>query len=106
MRNTEYNTDVWLPGDKENEHLGDERGTIVGDGTSYKITHATIEMVALDDEATKMIHDEEARLSRNSGSMNPIDQLPSVIGPQDDFEKRFLPGFPGTPRPVPLPKRT
>jgi hypothetical protein len=36
--------DKWLPGDAENQHLGDERGTIVGDGTDHEVKWPTLEM--------------------------------------------------------------
>lgn len=104
MRNTTYDSDVWLPGDKENEHLGDDRGTLVGDGTPYPVASATIEMVPLDEEAEAMIGLEEARLARNGGGMNPVDQLPLIMQAlvqKDDYEERYVPGFPGHQRPVP-----
>jgi hypothetical protein len=104
MRNTVFNSDVWLPGDKENESFGDDRGTLVGDGTPYVVTDATIEMVPLDAEAEEMIRREEARLARNGGSMNPVDQLSTVmqaLTQRDDYEARYVPGFPGHQRPQP-----
>ena len=88
--------DKWLPGDKENEHLGDDKGTIVGDGTPHQIKSPTLEMVPLDEEAEKALDAEMERLARNSASMNPVDQLP-VRG--DDYDERYVPGFPGTKRP-------
>ena len=105
LRHSELKTDVWLPGDKENEHLGDERGTQVGDGTPYPVVSATLEMVALDEEGRAMLEIEEARLAHASASMNPIDQLPvtlqALLGHgRDDYEDRYVPGFPGTQRPV------
>lgn len=104
LRHTELNSDVWLAGDKENDHLGDERGIIVGDGTSYKIVHPTLEMEALDAEAEDLLEKERDRLARAAASMNPIDQLPTTIrellgGSRDDYEERWVPGFPGTARP-------
>lgn len=103
LRNSAYNSDVWLPGDKENEHLGDERGTLVGDGTSYPIASATLEMVPLDEEAEAMMEAERERLARGAASMNPVDQLPVIMqalaGNQDDYEKRYVPGFDGKQRP-------
>ncbi len=48
--------DKLLPGDLENEQfLGPERGTVVGDGTPYPIKWPTLEMVALDEEAEAML---------------------------------------------------
>lgn len=112
LRNTELKHDAWLPGDKENEHLGDERGTVVGTGTAYEIASATLEMVPLDAEAEAMIEAEEARLARAQASMNPVDQLPVTlremmgIGARDDYEDRYVPGFAGTPRPEARPAPT
>ena len=105
LRNTELNHDAWLPGDKENEHLGDARGTLVGTGTPYAITHATLEMVPLDAEAEAMFEAEEGRLARAQASMDPVNQLPVTLrammglSAHDDYEDRYLPGFAGTPRP-------
>jgi len=103
LRNTDLKADVLLLGDRETEHLGDERGTIVGDGTPYPVIHATLEMLPLDAEAEAMLDVERERLSRNHASMNPIDQLPVVLaqltGGRDDYDDRYLPGFPGVPRP-------
>lgn len=103
MRNNVYNSDVWLPGDKENEHLGDDKGTLVGDGTPYTVTSATLEMIALDDEAEVMMEAERERLTRGAASMNPVDQIPvlmqAIAQGQDDYEKRYVPGFDGKQRP-------
>ena len=96
LRHNEYKTDVWLPGDKENEHLGDERGTLVGDGTPYPVAAATLEMIPLDEDAERMLRKEEERLAGQT--MNPIDSLPLVVV-RDDYENRFVPGFPGVQRP-------
>ena len=105
LRNSELKTDMWLPGDKETEHLGDERGTLVGDGTLYPVVHATLEMVALDEEGEEMLQREQVRLSNNHASMNPVDQLPitlqQLLGTErDDYDDRYVPGFPGIPRPA------
>ena len=105
LRNSELKTDVWLAGDKEHEHLGDEKGTLVGDGTLYPVVSATLEMVPLDPDAEIMIEREHARLARSQGAMNPIDQLPvtlrELLGQgNDDYEERYVPGFPGTQRPT------
>ena len=104
LRHAELKADVWLPGDKENDHLGDERGTLVGDGTPYAVANATLEMVPLDEEAEVMLRAEEDRLARSNATMNPVDQLPVTLQQllgvgRDDYEDRYLPGFPGTPRP-------
>jgi len=102
LRNADIKSDVWLPGDKENEHLGDEKGTLVGTDTSYPVINPTTEMVALDSEADDLIQAEEARLSRAQASMNPIDQLPVTLKEfftRDDYEDRYIPGFDGKPRP-------
>lgn len=102
LRNSVFNADVWLPGDKENEHLGDEKGTLVGDGTPYAVVSATLEMVPLDEEAEVMIVAEQKRLERNNGAMNPIEHLPAVMQAlvqKDDYDERYIPGFPGKLRP-------
>jgi hypothetical protein len=98
LQNVEMKTSVWLPGDTDNEHLGPERGTMVGDGTPYPITDATTEMIPLDAEAEAMIAAEEERLARNGGTMTPVDQLPGTTGGGDDYESRYVPGS-NRPRP-------
>jgi len=97
LMNAEMKTPAWLPGDTENEHLGPERGTIVGDGTPYPIESATTEMVPLDAEAEAMLAAEEERLARNGGTRTPVDHLPGTTG--DDFESRYVPGT-NKPRPA------
>jgi hypothetical protein len=110
LRHEGLKSDVWLPGDKENEHLGDERGTVVGDGTDYPVVSPTVQMVALDTSGEAMLDGERSRLARNETSMNPIDNLPTTLaqllgGGRDDYDDRYIPGFPGTPRPPrPSPK--
>ena len=104
LRHAELKTDAWLPGDKENEHLGDERGTVVGDGTDYPVIHPTVQMVAIDESGQEMLDREYARLTHNETSMNPLEHLPATLaqllgGGRDDYEDRYIPGFPGTPRP-------
>ena len=104
LRNVDLKADAWLPGDKETEHLGDEKGTIVGTGTAYPIVSATLEMAPLDAEAEAMIADEVQRLARVNGSMDPVNQLAVTLQqlttPQhDDYEKKYIPGFDGTKRP-------
>ena len=103
LRNSELKADVLLLGDKETEHLGDEKGVLVGDGTLYPVANATLEMVALDAEAEDMLERERERLVRNNASMNPVDQLPGVLAHlvqgRDDYDDRYIPGFPGVPRP-------
>lgn len=98
LMNDELKAPAWLPGDTENEHLGPERGTVVGTGTPYPITDATTEMIPLDAEAEAMIAAEEERLARNGGTMTPVDQLPGTTG--DDYESRYVPGT-NKPRPAP-----
>lgn len=90
---------LWLPGDMTNEPLGKE-GTIVGDGTPYKVRWPTLEMIPLDAEAEAGIAKEEERLQVNQGTMNPIEALP--IGP-DDYETRYIPGMEGRHRQPPKP---
>jgi len=103
MRHTQYETEVVLNGDKENADagLGEEKGTLVGDGTPYKVISATIEMEPLDDEAKAMIAAEERRLENTGGSMNPLELLARQVSPasHDDYEQRAIPGFPGRARP-------
>jgi hypothetical protein len=90
---------LWLPGDTTNEPLNRE-GTIVGDGTPYRVRWPTLEMIPLDPEAEAAIAKEEERLQLNQGTMNPIDALP--IGP-DDYEERYIPGMEGRQRQTPKP---
>ena len=98
LRNSDLKADVLVLGDRETEHLGEQRGTLVGDGTPYPVVHATLEMEPLDEAAELMLNVERERLGRNS--MNPIDQLPvQMTGSRDDYDDRYLPGFPGMVRP-------
>lgn len=102
LRHNQYSHagDMWLPGDKENEHLGDEKGTLVGDGTPYPVVSATLEMIPLDEEAEAMIEAEKERLAKGAGTMNPIDQLSTIMqANRDDYEERYIPGFDGKQRP-------
>jgi hypothetical protein len=95
------NQQVWLPGDKENDNLrGAENGTVVGDGTPYRVKWPTLEMEPLDDEAKAMLEKEHDRLFKNQATMNPVDALP--IG-ADDYEERYIPGMEGVQRREPLP---
>lgn len=82
--------DKYLLGDKETEHMGEERGTIVGDGTPHRIDWPTLEMVPLDDEAQEMLEKEKKRLEMDTGAMNPVERLP--INGVDDYEKDYVPG--------------
>jgi len=91
---------LWLPGDVTNEPLGDERGTIVGDGTPYRVRWPTLEMIPLDDEARAAIRKEQERLDINQGTMNPIEALPIN---EDDYEERYVPGMEGRQRRPPRP---
>lgn len=102
MRHSMFESEVLLTGDKEAEDAGrTEGGALVGDGTPYKVESATLFMEPLDDEARAMIEVEEQRLAATGASMNPLELLSRQLSiPQDDFEKRFIPGFPGTPRPA------
>lgn len=86
--------DYLLMGDKENEYRGDDQGTIVGDGTPYKVRTPTTEMVPLDEEAEAALAAEFERVQRN-GSMNPVERIPLQM---DDWETRNVPGFPGVKR--------
>lgn len=100
LRNSDLKADVLVLGDRETEHLGDERGTIVGDGTNYPVVHATLEMLPLDEAAELMLNTERERLARNHASMNPVDQLPvQMAGSRDNYDDSYIPGFPGVPRP-------
>lgn len=80
--------DILLNGDKENEHLGDEKGAVVGDGTPYKVKWPTLEMAALDEEAEVMLEKERERLAKNDASMNPVDEMSL----EDAWEKDYVPG--------------
>lgn len=87
-------------GDTELSDRGEEKGTIVGDGTEYPICplsapkvgamFPTLEMAPLDDEAEEALQEERERLNRNAASMTPLEQLP-LQG--DDYERRYVPGF-------------
>ena len=110
LDNVEMKTPAWLPGDTDNQHLGDERGTVVGTGTAYPIESATTEMVPLDAEAEAMLAAEQERLARNGGTMTPVDQLPGTTQGQgdlargrDDYEDRYVPGS-NRPRPRSAPR--
>lgn len=94
----DHQTHAVANGDQENIHLGDEKGEIVGDGTPWVVDACTLEMIPLDAAAEAMIAAEEAQLANNRASMNPIDGLPSTVG-RDDYDNRFVPGFPGMVRP-------
>ena len=98
--NEDFKAPALVNGDMENEHMGDEKGTVVGTGTPWRVDSATIEMVPLDAEAEAMLAAEEERLARNNATMNPIERLPMTAGDvRDDYDDRFIPGFPGKPRP-------
>lgn len=79
--------DKYLLGDKETEHLGDEKGTVVGDGTPHRIDWPTLDMEPLDDEARELIDKEKKRLELDAGEMNPVENLPL-----NDYEKNYIPG--------------
>lgn len=97
---------VWLPGDAEmmfDKNGGETAGTVVGDGTPYRVRWPTLEMAALDPESEMMLEKERERLRINDAGMNPVDMLP--IG--DTFEQRYIPGFntqrgPGLPDGAPV----
>ena len=91
LKSAHYLTgDVYLLGDAETQDRGYEMGTIVGDGTPYKVQWPTIEMEPLDDEAREMIAKEEERLRLNGAAMNPIEARP--VG-ADEYEQNYIPGF-------------
>jgi hypothetical protein len=90
---------LWLPGDTTNEPLNRE-GTIVGDGTPYKVGWPTLHMIPLDDEAKTIIALEEKRLLDDGGAIDPVNTLPIHA---DDFEERYIPGMDGMQRRPPLP---
>jgi hypothetical protein len=98
------NAPVVVNGDQENEHMGPDKGTIVGTGTPYPIVSATQEMIPLDEEAEQMIAAEEERLARAMATMNPLERLPMTLEPRDDYDDRYVPGFPGTRRPQAKPE--
>lgn len=103
--------DVWLPGDKENESFGDDRGTVVGDGTKFPVFSIlaeerpkdamtpTTEMEPLDEEAEQAMEELREWLAAGGRVVNPVEALPLGGEPVDDYDKRYLPGFAGTPRP-------
>jgi hypothetical protein len=79
--------DKWLPGDMENEHLGDEKGTVVGDGTPHLVRWPTLEMAPLDEEAAALLDRERERLEMDAGTMTPVEQLP-----MNSYETMYTPG--------------
>lgn len=87
--------DFLLMGDMENEHLGDEKGTIVGDGTGYPVKWPTLDMEPLDDEAREMIEKEKRRIEMDSGTMTPIEDGT----PLNEYEKDYVPGTNNRRRP-------
>jgi hypothetical protein len=89
---------VYVPGDMDNE-AGEGSGTVVGDGTPYRVRWPTLDMIPLDDEAEAMIAREEERLARNAAVNNPI---PEGAG-TDYFEEHYIPGSPGRRRKPPPP---
>jgi hypothetical protein len=89
--------DKWLPGDAENEYLGDERGTVVGDGTPHNVRWPTLEMEPLDEEAREMLERERERLEMDAGIMNPVENLP-----MNSYETMYVPGS-NVRRRAPLP---
>lgn len=90
-----FDGDIYLPGDVETAGQGEERGTIVGDGTPYKIKWPTLEMEPLDEEAEKWLEKERERLIKNDASMTPVEDLA-----MDSYEKEYVPGFNTRRRPA------
>lgn len=101
-----FPNDKLLLGDNETADKGEEKGTIVGDGTEWPMCalsapvagamFPTIEMIALDEEAEEALAEEEGRLRANMAAMNPLDKLPMQMGAaasMDTFEERYVPGF-------------
>ena len=79
--------DKYLLGDLETEHLGEEKGTVVGDGTQHEILWPTLDMEPLDDEARELLEKERRRLELDTGMMEPVEQLPL-----NAYEKDYVPG--------------
>lgn len=79
--------DKYLLGDLETEDKGEEKGTVVGDGTPHRIDWPTLDMEPLDDEAREMLARERERLEIDAGTMNPVDELPMGA-----YEKDYIPG--------------
>jgi hypothetical protein len=76
--------DKWLPGDKEMSDQGEEKGTIVGDGTPHLWTRdPTPDMVGLDPESEKLV--EKAR--KRGDGLNPVDFLPLTVGGPSNLEE-------------------
>jgi hypothetical protein len=88
-----------LMGDRDPQ-IGEGNGTIVGDGTPYRVRWPTLEMEPLDDEARAMITREQDRLQVNQATMNPIEDLPISA---DEYETRYIPGMPHHQRSAPKP---
>lgn len=91
--------DKWLPGDFENQNLGEEKGTIVGAGTDHLIEWPTLEMIPLNEAAEAMLEKERQRLERNAGSMNPVDMLPNGVA--DPYDSNYVAGTGARRRPAP-----
>jgi hypothetical protein len=87
-----------VPGDRDND-AGEGSGTVVGDGTPYRVRWPTIDMEPLDDEARMMIEKERERLARNAAISNPAEEAPGA----DQYEQNYIPGSPGRRRKPPAP---
>jgi hypothetical protein len=74
----------WLPGDKEMSDQGEEKGTIVGDGTPHLWTRdPTPDMVGLDPESEKLV----AKARKRGDGLNPVDYLPLTTGGPTSIEE-------------------
>jgi len=93
--------DKYLLGDLETEDRGEQKGTIVGDGTPHRIDWPTLDMEPLDDEARELLERERERLQIDAGTMNPVDNLPMTMTPtMDQYEKDYIPGSNQRRRPM------
>jgi hypothetical protein len=81
-----FTGDKWLPGDKEMETVGPERGTIVGAGTEHEVRWPTLEMEPLNEQATDWLELERERLAANDASMNPVEDI-------DMIDEQYVPGL-------------
>lgn len=94
--------DKYLLGDKETEHIREEGGAVVGDGTPHRVDWPTLEMEPLDDEARAMLDKERERLEKAHTSMNPIEALALQYNPMlmDKYEEDYIPGTGQRRRPM------
>jgi len=87
--------DKYLLGDLETEAQGEEKGTVVGDGTPHRIDWPTLDMAPLDEEAEELLAKERKRLEIEAASMTPVEDLPL-----NEYEANYIPGSNARRRPM------